>query len=508
MQVPHDSQPEMADIPPATTPEGQAANRPSSSGFSFIHAADLHIDSPLRGLARHADAPVDELRSATRLATVIAGDIFDGDWQDMSTGLFFNRQMARLGQAGIRVYMIRGNHDARSVITSKLQLPDNVVDFPTSSPATEELDDLPVAIHGMGFAKRHIEQNLVPDYPPPLVGKFNIGLLHTSLAGSDLHDTYAPCTLGELTEFGYDYWALGHIHKREILSSNPHVVFSGNIQGRHIRETGPRGCYLVKVDAGSICSAQFHALDVLHWFHVKVDVDGLSDESEVIRRVRENIESVVNDSGDRLLALRVSLQGQTSLSSNFHLQRDNWFNEVLSVAQQSASAGVWLESMKVQTTEPAGSDSNIELSDLGSMVLQNLQTDQLQASIRESAWPVEITQMLNKLGSQQKRDVEAVLLADSPSSTTAGATSSIKSGGTSRTSRSGETDTADVAADSGKLASDHLLDQVSSLVNAAVRGKRVATIADLAEKEATAKPVAAVSRKSGAVRVGDSDGPV
>lgn len=294
----------------ADTPSRQASEKPApvnvtSVAFSFIHAADLHIDSPLRGLARHADAPVDELRSATRLATenlvslaleeavdfvLIAGDIFDGDWQDMSTGLFFNRQMARLAQAGIRVYMIRGNHDARSVITSKLQLPDNVVDFPTSKPATEELSNLPVAIHGMGFAKRHVEQNLVPDYPDALSGKFNIGLLHTSLAGSDQHDTYAPCTLSELTEFGYDYWALGHIHKREILSSDPHVVFSGNIQGRHIRETGPRGCYLVQVDAEFNCSTQFHSLDVLHWFHIEVDVGGLSDESQVIRLLGEQIE--------------------------------------------------------------------------------------------------------------------------------------------------------------------------------------------------------------------------
>jgi len=116
------SQPEMADTSPAKTPE--AVDKRTSDGFSFIHAADLHIDSPLRGLARHVDAPVDELRSATRQATenlvslaleetvdfvLIAGDIFDGDWQDMSTGLFFNRQMARLGEAGISVYTIRGN---------------------------------------------------------------------------------------------------------------------------------------------------------------------------------------------------------------------------------------------------------------------------------------------------------------------------------------------------------------------------------------------------------------
>jgi len=339
----------------------------------------------------------------------------------------------------------------------------------------------------MGFAKRHIEQNLVPDYPQAVSGKFNIGLLHTSLAGSDQHDTYAPCTLAELTDFGYDYWALGHIHKREILSSNPHVVFSGNIQGRHIRETGPRGCYLVRVDAEFNCSTQFHPLDVLHWFHIEVDVGGLSDESEVFRRVREDIENTVSESGNRLLALRVTLQGQTSLSTDFYLHRDRWFNEVLSIAQQLASAGVWLESLKVKTIEPRGSDSTAELSDLGSMVMQNLRTEQLQDFLRESAWPVEITQMLNKLSSKQKSEVEATLLAD---------VSSFEAG---------KDEAGNVAVQMGRSANEHLLGEVSNLVNAAVRGKMTITDIDQTGSNAEGKQPTPLKGKSRRV-TGEHDG--
>lgn len=190
----------------------------------------------MTGLSMREDAPVQELRAATRLATVslvdlalaeqvsfvvLAGDIFDGDWRDMSTGLFFNAQMLRLDSAGIAVYLIKGNHDADSVVTRSLTLPPNVYSFSTSKAETHLLDAYPVAIHGRGFPKRQIPENIVSAYPEAVSGRYNIGLLHTSLAGNSRHDTYAPCTLDELQRFGYDYWALGHIHQPKFYLRTP-----------------------------------------------------------------------------------------------------------------------------------------------------------------------------------------------------------------------------------------------------------------------------------------------
>ena len=211
----------------------------------FIHAADPHLDSPLRGLEAHEGAPVAVLRGATRRAfenlvnlaidegedfLVIAGDLYDGDWKDYSTGLFFRGQMARLKQKGIPVYLIAGNHDAASVISKKLSLPDNVHVFSTRTVESKQVDVLPVVIHGRGFPHRAVPENLAEEYTAAVAGKFNLGLLHTSLTGRPGHDTYAPCSENDLRDKGYDYWALGHIHQPEVISEDPWIVFAGNCQ--------------------------------------------------------------------------------------------------------------------------------------------------------------------------------------------------------------------------------------------------------------------------------------
>ena len=199
--------------------------------FRFLHAADPHLDSPLHGLQFHEGAPVELLRGATRRAfenlvqlaideqvdfVVIAGDVYDGDWKDYSTGLYFRGQMVRLGDEGIPVYLIAGNHDAASVITRKLGLPENVHVFSTRSAESMDVASLPVVIHGRGFPNRAVPENLVEEYPAAIPGKFNLGMLHTSLTGKPGHDTYAPCSEMDLRGKGYDYWALGHIHQPDL----------------------------------------------------------------------------------------------------------------------------------------------------------------------------------------------------------------------------------------------------------------------------------------------------
>ena len=172
---------------------------------------------------------------------IFAGDLYDGDWRDYNTGLFFAKQMGRLKKKGIPVYLLHGNHDAESQITRRLELPDNVHVFGTRKPETFALDELKVALHGQSFRQRDITENLVPDYPAPVSGAFNIGVLHTGLGGMGGHENYAPCAMEDLINKGYNYWALGHVHKASVLHKKPHVVFPGNLQGRHARETGAKG---------------------------------------------------------------------------------------------------------------------------------------------------------------------------------------------------------------------------------------------------------------------------
>jgi DNA repair protein SbcD/Mre11 len=334
--------------------------------FKFIHCADLHLDSPLRGLSAKPDAPEDEIRSATRRAllnlvdlciaesvnfVVIAGDVYDGDWQDYSTGLFFSSCMAKLRDHDISVFLIRGNHDAASNITRRLVLPDNVIEFPVNRPATHIIDELKVAIHGQGFQQREVRDNLVFDYPDPVPDCFNIGLLHTSAEGQEGHETYAPCRIDDLVQKGYDYWALGHIHKRQVLHENPYIVFSGNIQGRHIRETGDKGCTLVTVD-GLKVSLEHHSLDVLRWFVCLVDLTDVSTDEGFTSRVLDSITEVVTSNPGYSLALRIQLYGRTLLHGQLLQDMERYLFEVQNAANMAVADLVWIEKVKFET-QPA-----------------------------------------------------------------------------------------------------------------------------------------------------------
>ena len=332
----------------------------------FIHASDLHIDSPLRGLDRYDGAPVERLRSATRSALerlvdkalaervdflLLAGDIYDRDWQDFHTGLFFRGQMVRLERAGIRCFIVQGNHDAQGVISRQLTLPSNVTVFSSRAAQTVKLDDLSVAIHGRSFPEREVNEDLVPSYPPPVSGYFNIGLLHTSLTGRAGHDTYAPTDLPTLVAKGYDYWALGHVHAREVLNERPRIVFCGNLQGRHAKETGVKGCELVTVEAGRI-EAEFIALDVVRWSQLSVPLDGVDRLESLNEAFARALEPVLDGTTDRLHAVRVTLTGSTELHRLEAAQPGTLAAAMHAAAQDIGTAEIWIEQVRLDLSTP------------------------------------------------------------------------------------------------------------------------------------------------------------
>ncbi len=222
--------------------------------MKFIHTADIHLDSPLAGLAAYPDAPAERLRTVTRDAftrlvdvaieeavdfMIIAGDLYDGNWKDYNTGHFFCREMGRLNRAGIPVFLLFGNHDADSEMTKKLILPANVHVFDSRKASTFRIEELKVALHGRSFREAATLENLATGYPRPVEGWLNIGVLHTALEGYAAHARYAPCTLAELVAKGYDYWALGHVHEHAILAASPGwsspAICRAGISGRPAR---------------------------------------------------------------------------------------------------------------------------------------------------------------------------------------------------------------------------------------------------------------------------------
>jgi DNA repair protein SbcD/Mre11 len=269
--------------------------------FRFIHTGDIHLDSPLKGLAGQEGAAAERIRTATRAAfsnlidsaieeevafVIIAGDLYDGDWRDYQTGLFFVKEMGRLAKANIPAFLIYGNHDAENQITKRLTLPDNVRVFPSKKAATIRLDRYGVALHGQSFKLRAVTENLVPEYPTPVKDSFNIGILHTGLGGMHGHANYAPCSLYDLVNKGYDYWALAHVHQGAVLHRDPYVVFCGNLQGRHIREAGVKSATLVSVEDSAVQEVSRIEADVVRWMHVSVDAEGAAHAGWVRRPFR------------------------------------------------------------------------------------------------------------------------------------------------------------------------------------------------------------------------------
>ena len=335
--------------------------------FKFLHAADIHLDSPRAGLDLDPEAPATEIRQAPRRSlqnivqlaeeeqvdfVLIAGDLYDGDWKDFRTGLFFIEQMARLNDSGIPVFLIAGNHDAANRMTRTLNLPTNVKLFSDKHPETALLDELGVAIHGQSFAKAAIIEDLSLQFPACVSGYFNIGLLHTCATKSGEHERYAPCTVEGLRLKRYNYWALGHIHKREILHNDPHIVFSGNIQGRHIRETGPKGCFLVNVADSNEVSLEFRATDVLRWERCEVDANEAEDPYELIDRVSHKLRELAASSDGRPLAVRIEIQGPTPAHHQLAAQPKRWSAEIEAAARQITAVPVWIESITRHTTLP------------------------------------------------------------------------------------------------------------------------------------------------------------
>lgn len=336
--------------------------------FKFVIAADIHLDSPMQGLSRYEGAPLEVLRGATREAlgnlislaieekvafVILSGDLYDGDWRDYHTGLFLMQQLFRLREPGIKVFVIYGNHDAESRITKSLRFPDNVQVLPTKSPATIIVEECGVAIHGQGFPKRDVMENLAEQYPDARKGFLNIGMLHTALTGAEGHAPYAPCTLGTLQSKGYDVWALGHVHARKVHTSEPLILYPGNIQGRHARETGPKGCTLVSVEDGRLASFEHRDLHVVRWEVISVDASGLSAAVDVVDAAVAAVKSESGKGSGEGLAARLLINRACQAHRELMADSEKWTAEIRSAAAAATGERAWVEKVLFMTAPQA-----------------------------------------------------------------------------------------------------------------------------------------------------------
>ena len=408
--------------------------------MKFIHTADIHLDSPLSGLAAYKDAPADLLRTVTRDAftrlvdeaieetvdfMVIAGDLYDGSWKDYNTGHFFCREMGRLNKAGIPVYLLLGNHDADSEMTKKLTLPPNVHQFETRKANTFRIEELKVALHGRSYKEAATVENLAAGYPAPVVGWLNIGVLHTALEGYAAHANYAPCSLTELGAKGYDYWALGHVHEHAILQQDPWVVFPGNLQGRHIRETGARGAIMVEADGSGIHSVERLLVDVLRWHVVEVDAAEAITLTDVVRLVGRAFEQLVAETPDKIyLSVRVHIKGKTAAHGELFGLESQLREEILGQAAGQGIDRMWVEKVRIETEAvtdalhiAARSDA---IADLQSFLAAAPEDEALLASLMEDLRPLvdrapfELIQSLPEMDAIRNGNIAGIVKSVTP----------------------------------------------------------------------------------------------
>ena len=332
--------------------------------FRFVHTADLHLDSPLRSLALKNPELAELVRGATRTALarivdlclaegvdalLIAGDLYDGSQTSMNTALYLAGELRRLEAAGIRVFVIRGNHDSQSTIKKELTLPSNVHLFsgrvkPILAKVLENGRE--VYVHGVGFDNPHAPDSLLSSFQAPVNDAVNIGMLHTSLAGAPGHDPYAPCSVAELARHGFDYWALGHVHLRQVHSEMPLIVMPGMPQGRDINEAGPKTVTLVTVGDDGSFEHRAHEIGQAVFERVAVDLSGAQDWRQMLENVEDALSATRGRSAADHLILRIALTGSTPLAWKLRRDPDFLAAELSNLA--AGLAGCWIEKIDIE----------------------------------------------------------------------------------------------------------------------------------------------------------------
>ncbi len=294
----------------------------------FVHAADLHLDSPFQGIAASDSTVAARLRSATfdayeRIidlcieeqvdALLVAGDIFDGKDRSLQAQLKFVAGLQRLDDAGVRSFICHGNHDPLDGWDANLTFPPSALSFGPEVERAPVFPDNPdrVAVYGMSYPTSVVKENLIPRFGSKGAERFAIGLVHANVGTDTGHEAYAPCTLGDLEATGFDYWALGHVHTRQVLRGNgPAVVYPGNPQGRHPNEDGPRGVYLVEIsDAGDV-GLEFHPTDLVRWQGLELRIDDIDDTQDLLDRLDQEIGAAREAADGRDLVTKLTLSGR------------------------------------------------------------------------------------------------------------------------------------------------------------------------------------------------------
>ena len=356
----------------------------------FIHAADLHLDSPFIGIKSVApDNVASALQDATfgtyekiinmcideRVdALLVAGDVYDSVDRSLRAQLKFVEGLKRLDDAGIRSFVCHGNHDPLDGWEARLDYPAGCTRFGTKAESVPVFEDDPerAVVHGISYATRDVYDNLAPRLGKGDLKVFSIGLMHANVGSDTIHENYAPCSLEDLERSDINYWALGHVHTRQVLSQEtPTVVYPGNPQGRHPNEPGVRGVYLVEVDDAGYVRLDFRSVDIVRWERTVLDISQMDAEQDLIDGIDQSIDDALNGADGRSLVVRTTLAGRGVLHGS--LRQPEFLEHVMEVVNDEwavRSPFVWCESIEDETAAPFNRQKRIEGSDFLAEVLK------------------------------------------------------------------------------------------------------------------------------------------
>ncbi|EOC5542207.1 exonuclease SbcCD subunit D [Listeria monocytogenes] len=363
--------------------------------IQFLHMADLHLDSPfigLSGLPQPLFSAIQEstFQSLERITTVaikeavdfvlIAGDIYDSEDQSVRAQARFAKEMKRLEVANISVFMIHGNHDFIEKHKEKLVLPSNVhvfseqVDVMSHKTAT----GVRVNIYGFSYNERHIRSSRVCEYKIQGDADFHIALLHGSeVSSSKEHDVYAPFRVQEISKKGFDYWALGHIHKRQLLAESPSIYYPGNIQGRNRKESGEKGASIITLSEAST-TIDFIGTSPIIWEEVVITLPENGEINAFYREITKMLESYQGRSHSYFLHIIVKMGNKKKIHTN------DWLQMLQEEVEVTGNTFVWVHKLTTEITNQSNSQTWYESHIAGEEIKHSFETLQDESAFYQA----------------------------------------------------------------------------------------------------------------------------
>lgn len=323
--------------------------------MKFIHVADVHLDSQTIGLKNfYGQSPlsIPELVQKAFVSLIdlaieqsvdfiiIAGDLFDCNWKDYAIGLFFINQIQRLN---CPIYYIRGNHDSENRLLKSLPYPNHFYLFESEKPQTIINEGLKIAVHGQSYGHYHIQEDLTVEYPSALKGYFNIGILHTSGSKKNGELPYAPYDEYSLKSKNYDYWALGHLHQNQIVTTSPFIIYSGSIQGRQVKELGVKGCYLITVEDQEVKKIDFCPLSTAIWQKKEINLTEVRHLSSLKIVFLQLLDALLKETKEPILILRLIFNGENRLEKSISAHLEEWMHTFYCWIAEHTTRKVYLE---------------------------------------------------------------------------------------------------------------------------------------------------------------------